>query len=38
VDRAAGRAERVVDPGPVTGSEDVGVLATAAGAPIVFWL
>ena len=31
-------AERVVDPGPVTGSEDVGVLATAAGAPIVFWL
>jgi amidohydrolase len=31
-------AERVIDPGPVTGSEDVGVLATAAGAPIVFWL
>jgi len=31
-------AERVVDPGPVTGSEDVGVLATAAEAPIVFWL
>ncbi len=30
-------AERVLDPGPVTGSEDVGVLA-AAGAPIVFWL
>jgi amidohydrolase len=29
---------RVVDPGPVTGSEDVGVLATAAGAPCVFWL
>ena len=28
----------VVDPGPVTGSEDVGVLATAAGAPCVFWL
>jgi amidohydrolase len=28
----------VVDPGPVTGSEDVGVLATAAGAPIVYWL
>ena len=25
-------AARVVDPGPVTGSEDVGVLATAAGA------
>ena len=28
----------VVDPGPVTGSEDVGLLATAAGAPCVFWL
>lgn len=31
-------AGRLVDPGPVTGSEDVGVLAAAAGAPIVFWL
>jgi amidohydrolase len=31
-------AARVVDPGPVTGSEDVGVLASAAQAPIVFWL
>ena len=31
-------AGRVVDPGPVTGSEDVGVLATAAQVPIVFWL
>jgi len=31
-------AGMVIDPGPVTGSEDVGVLATAAGAPIVFWL
>ena len=31
-------ADRVIDPGPVAGSEDVGVLATAAGAPIVFWL
>lgn len=30
--------ERVVDPGPVTGSEDVGVLADAAGAPIAYWL
>ncbi|MEU4744328.1 peptidase dimerization domain-containing protein, partial [Actinosynnema sp. NPDC023658] len=29
---------RVVDPGPVTGSEDVGVFATAAGAPLVYWL
>ena len=27
----------VVDPGIVTGSEDVGVLALAAGAPCVFW-
>ncbi|TDO55226.1 hippurate hydrolase [Kribbella sp. VKM Ac-2571] len=30
--------QSVVDPGPVTGSEDVGVLATAAAAPCVFWL
>lgn len=30
--------ERVIDPGPVTGSEDVGVLASAAGVPIVYWL
>ena len=28
----------VIDPGPVTGSEDVGVLATSSGAPLVFWL
>lgn len=28
----------VLDPGPVTGSEDVGVLAEAAGAPCVYWL
>lgn len=28
----------VVDPGEVTGSEDVGLLATAAGAPCVYWL
>lgn len=28
----------VVDPGLVTGSEDVGLLATAAGAPCVYWL
>ncbi|WP_436701154.1 amidohydrolase [Nocardioides sp. BYT-33-1] len=28
----------VVDPGPVTGSEDVGVLAEAAGAPCAYWL
>jgi len=28
----------VIDPGLVTGSEDVGVLATAAKAPLVYWL
>ncbi|WP_183098716.1 amidohydrolase [Nocardioides pelophilus] len=28
----------VIDPGVVTGSEDVGVLATESGAPCVFWL
>jgi amidohydrolase len=28
----------VVDPGPVTGSEDVGVFATEAGVPLVYWL
>jgi amidohydrolase len=28
----------VVDPGPVTASEDVGVFASAAGAPLVYWL
>ncbi|MEJ8281964.1 amidohydrolase [Pseudonocardia spirodelae] len=28
----------VVDPGPVTGSEDVGRFAVAAGVPCVFWL
>jgi hippurate hydrolase len=31
-------AGSVIDPGPVTGSEDVGVLAAAADAPCVFWL
>jgi hippurate hydrolase len=31
-------AERVIDPGPVSGSEDVSVLATAADVPIVYWL
>ncbi|WP_350339517.1 hypothetical protein [Pengzhenrongella frigida] len=29
---------RVVDPGPVTGSEDVGEFAVEAGVPCVFWL
>lgn len=28
----------VVDPGPVTGSEDVGVLATTLDVPLVYWL
>jgi amidohydrolase len=28
----------IVDPGPVTGSEDVGMFANAAGAPCVYWL
>ncbi|MFJ5958393.1 amidohydrolase [Paenarthrobacter sp. NPDC092416] len=28
---------KVIDPGPVSGSEDVGELSTAAGAPLVFW-
>ncbi len=30
-------AERVIDPGVVTASEDVGALAEAAGVPCVFW-
>jgi hippurate hydrolase len=28
----------VIDPGPVTGSEDVGVFALTAEAPCVFWI
>jgi hippurate hydrolase len=36
--RAHFGADRVVDPGAVTGSEDVGGLATAADAPIVYWI
>lgn len=31
-------AGSVIDPGPASGSEDVGVLATAAGVPLVYWL
>ena len=31
-------ADRVFDPGVVTGSEDVGLLGLAAEAPCVFWL
>jgi hippurate hydrolase len=30
--------ESVFDPGPATGSEDVGILATAAGVPCAYWL
>lgn len=30
--------QAVLAPGPVSGSEDVGNLATAAGAPLVYWL
>ncbi|OFE15219.1 hypothetical protein BA895_05530 [Humibacillus sp. DSM 29435] len=30
-------ADRVVDPGTMTGSEDVGVLAESAGVPCAFW-
>jgi amidohydrolase len=30
--------EQVIDPGVVTGSEDVGLLATEAGVPLVYWL
>jgi amidohydrolase len=35
--RSAFGAEHVIDPGIVSGSEDVGVLATAAEAPLVYW-
>lgn len=31
-------AENVLDPGALSGSEDVGNLATAAGAPLVYWM
>src|SRR5690606_6367950 len=27
----------IIDPGPISGSEDVSHLATAAGCPLVFW-
>jgi len=36
--RAAFGADSVLDPGQVSGSEDVGILATAAGAPLVYWI
>lgn len=31
-------ADRVLDPGAGAGSEDVGILATSAGAPLSYWL
>ncbi len=34
----AGSGALIIDPGPVSGSEDVGMLATAVGAPCVYWL
>ncbi|MGO4691617.1 amidohydrolase [Glaciibacter sp. 2TAF33] len=36
--RSAFGAEAVIDPGPVSGSEDVGLLATAVDAPLVYWI
>ncbi|AQA24021.1 amidohydrolase family protein [Rhodococcus sp. MTM3W5.2] len=36
--RARFGSDHVFDPGPVTGSEDVGVFATASGAPCCYWL
>jgi amidohydrolase len=36
--RSAFGAENILEPGAVTGSEDVSFLATASGAPLVFWL
>ena len=36
--RAAFGASSVLDPGQVSGSEDVGILSTAAGAPLVYWI
>jgi amidohydrolase len=37
-DAFTGAGLLVLDPGPVTGSEDIGLLAEAAGAPCVYWL
>lgn len=31
-------ADRIVDPGRVSGSEDVGLLASALGVPLVYWV
>lgn len=30
--------QAVMDPGPVTGSEDVGIISDAAGVPLCYWL
>lgn len=30
--------DKIVDPGPVSGSEDVGIFGTASGAPVCYWL
>ena len=38
LEAVVGGADRVVDPGLVTGSEDVGLLATAANAPCAYWV
>lgn len=35
--RSALGADRVIDPGIISGSEDVGILASAAGVPLVYW-
>ena len=35
--RARFGEQAVIDPGPATGSEDCGLLATAAGAPLCYW-
>ncbi|GGF14879.1 amidohydrolase [Subtercola lobariae] len=36
--RSAFGEQAVLDPGQVSGSEDVGLLATAANAPLVYWI
>lgn len=36
--RSAFGEPSVIDPGQVSGSEDVGLLATAASAPLVYWI
>jgi amidohydrolase len=36
--RAAFGEAAVIDPGPVTGSEDVGHFGTSSGAPVCYWL